>query len=88
MKVEELMEQHGFGISGSGGGCEWYTKEINYKGQNAFVAITVEDGCGVPETLEEPILVGIYSMDSGDILEDAKRKKSLKAYLDNLGANS
>lgn len=84
MELKELMEQHGFGISGSGGGCEWYTKVIEYQSQEAFIAITDEDGCGVPESLDQPVLVGIYSMVSGDLLEDVKRVDSLRSCLESI----
>ncbi|WAC08057.1 MAG: hypothetical protein OS130_02355 [Thermodesulfobacteriota bacterium] len=82
--IDEIMEKHGFGAGSSGGGCEWYTKPITYKGKKAFVAITDDGGLSLPESLEEPIYVGIYDIDSGDELEEAKKFSSLKFYLDTL----
>lgn len=44
VEIERIMDEYGFGISSSGGGCDWYTKEIDYNGKAAFIAVTVEDG--------------------------------------------
>ena len=43
------------------------------KAKDAFVAITFEDSGGIPEMLDEPILVGVYDMETMDIIVDAKR---------------
>lgn len=66
MDIDMVMEKYGFAPSLSGGGCEWYTKEINYKGRKALVAVTDNGGLGLPESLEEAVYVGIYDLDSGD----------------------
>ena len=87
MTVESIMKEHNFASSSSGGGCLWYTKPMNYEGEDAFIAITAEDGGGVPETLDEPILVGIYDMETMDIIVDAKRVDSLKSYLETIQEN-
>lgn len=84
MDLVQLMESHGFGASSSGGGCEWYTKEVQFGERMAFVAVTCEDGCGLPESIEDPVLVGVYDMDSGELLEEVKRIDSLKSFLASL----
>ncbi len=84
MSIEKIMAKYGFAASLSGGGCEWYTKEITYEGRNAFVAITDDGGLDLPQSLEEPVYVGIYDADSGDEIVEAKLSKSLKDYLDTL----
>ncbi len=66
------------------GVIEWFPKPTNYEGKDAFIAITLEDGGGIPETLDEPILVGIYDMETMDIIVDAKRVDSLKSYLETI----
>ena len=87
MTVENIMKKCGFVSSSSGGGCLWYTKPTNYEGKEAYIAITVEDGGDIPETLDEPILVGIYDMETMDIIVDAKRMDSLKSYLETIQEN-
>jgi hypothetical protein len=81
MTVENIMKKCGFVSSSSGGGCLWYTKPTNYEGKEAYIAITVEDGGEIPETLDEPILVGIYSMETADLIVEPYRINSLKSYL-------
>jgi hypothetical protein len=83
MTVESIMKEHGFVSSSSGGGCLWYTKPTNYEGKDAFIAITVED-VGIPEMLDEPIMIGIYDMETMGIIVDAKRFDSLKSYLETI----
>jgi hypothetical protein len=87
MTVDSIMKKHNFVSSSSGGGCLWYTKPTNYEGKDAFIAITVEDGGDVPETLDEPIMVGIYDMETMDVIVDAKRMDSLKSYLETIQEN-
>ena len=80
MTVNQEMEKHGFGASSSGGGCEWFTKKIRHKAKNAFIAITDEGGLALPESLDEPVMVDVYDLDSGDLLEEVQRFESLKSY--------
>jgi hypothetical protein len=84
MSVETIMKNYKFVSSSSGGDCLWYTKPMYYEGNEAFVAITSEDSGDIPETLDEPILVGIYDMETMDIIVDAKRVNSLKSYLETI----
>ncbi len=84
MTVESIMKKYNFAESSSGGDCLWYTKQTKYEGDDAFIAITVEDGCGIPETLDEPILVGIYSMETEDAIVEPYRIDSLKSYLETI----
>ena len=55
-----------------------------YEGKDAFVAITDDGGLGLPESLEEPVYVGVYDLDGGDMVVDAELHDSLKSYLDSL----
>jgi len=84
MTVESIMKKYNFASSSSGGGCLWYTKPINHEGDDAFIAITAYDGGDIPETLDEPVLVGIYDIETMDVIVDAKRVDSLKSYLDTI----
>lgn len=81
MSINDIMEKHGFGAASSGGGCEWYTKTITYKGKDAFIAITDMGGLDLPESLDEEVMVGIYDMDSQDLIEEVKIY-NLRTYLD------
>jgi hypothetical protein len=84
MNLHETMEKYGFGASLSGGGCEWYTKSIKSNDSDAYIAITDDGGLGLPESLDDPIIVGIYDLDSGELIEDCKNYGSLKDYLDSI----
>jgi len=86
MDIVNIMREHGFGASSSGGGCEWYTKETVYKGKSAFIAITDNGGLDLPQSLDEPVYVGIYDLDTGDLIEEAKLHDSLKSYLDSISS--
>jgi hypothetical protein len=46
--------------------------------------VTDEDGEGLPQSLDEPVLVVIYDMRSGDELERCQDTVSLKAYLESI----
>jgi hypothetical protein len=81
MTLNQEMEKYGFGASSSGGGCEWYTKETQHKGKKAFIAVTDDGGLSLPESLDDPVYVGIYDMDSGDLLEEVQKFESLRSYL-------
>jgi len=81
------LKEYNFVSSSSGGGYLWYMKPTNYEGKDTFIAITLEDGGGIPETLDEPILVGIYDMETMDIIVDTKRVDSLKSYLETIQEN-
>jgi hypothetical protein len=82
MSIEEIMEKEGFAASGSGGGCEWYTRPTTHKGKEAFIAITDNGGLDLPKTVEDSIMVGLYDVETGALFEDVKEYDSLKAYLD------
>lgn len=84
METQTVMEIRGFSTAPSGGGCEWYTKEVEYKGGMAFVAITDDGGIGLPESLEEPVYVGVYDAATGDTIEDPRLFDSLRSYLDSM----
>ncbi len=78
------MEDYGFSISSSCSGFEWYKKTTKHKGKKAFITITGNESSGLPESLDDPILVEIYDLDSGNELEKSRSFDSLKSYLDTL----
>ena len=84
MKVDKIMADYGFSISSSCSGFEWYKKTIKHNGQDAFITITGNEDSGLPESLDDPILVEIYDLDSGNELEKSRSFNSLKSYLDTL----
>lgn len=53
--VHKAYNVYGFARSGTGGGCEAFTKDFD----DAEIVVTCSEGCSVPETLTEPVLVGI-----------------------------
>ena len=82
MSVEEIMEGHGFKISASCAGQAWYTKFIEYQGRRAYVTVADKNGEGLPQSLDEPVRVGIYELRSGEELEDSRNVSSLNSYLE------
>jgi hypothetical protein len=64
MELDKIMRQYGFSSSVHDG---YYVKEINYDGEPAFIYITGSKVYGVPETLDEPILVMMYNSDFDEI---------------------
>ncbi len=76
------MQKHGFSASSSGGGCEWYTKPTLHQGTDAFIAITDGAGPGLPDSLDDAVLVGIYDAETEDLIEKAKIFESLRSYLE------
>ncbi len=84
MDVDKIMNDYGFSVSSSCSGLEWYKKTIQYKGKDAFITITDPTFTGLPKSLDEPILVEMYDMDSGNELEKSQNFESLKSYLDTL----
>ena len=82
MNLDNLMAEYGFAPSSSGGGCMWYTRETTSKGKPAFIAITDVGGCDLPESMEEPIMVGIYDLEEGECTDGVKEFPSLKSYLE------
>lgn len=84
MELDHIMEEYGFKISTSCSGFEWYVKKIQYKGSEAFVTITADDEFHLPDSIDEPVIVSISDIDSGNELEAPQRFESLKSYLDML----
>jgi hypothetical protein len=84
MSVEEIMEKHGFRLSASCAGAAWYTKFIQYDGRRAYVTVMDKNGEGLPQSLDEPVQVGIYDLRSGDELESSQHMSSLNSYLESL----
>ena len=84
MSVEEVMKGHGFKISASCAGQAWYTKFIDYRGKRAYLTVMDKDGEGLPQSLDEPVRVGIYELRSGEELEACRNFSSLGSYLESL----
>jgi hypothetical protein len=84
MELDQIMESYGFKISSSCSGFEWYVKEIEYKGSDAFITVTADDELHLPESVDEPVVVNITDHHSGNDLEKPQRFESLKSYLDTL----
>jgi len=84
MEINKLMEDYGFSVSSSCSGFEWYKKTIKHKGTDAFITITNNEGLGRPESLQDPIIVEIYDLDSGNEIEKSQSFDSLQVYLDTL----
>lgn len=81
MNINKILKTYGFRVSDSGGGCEWYTKPVAYEGRAAFAAITDVDGCRLPQSLDDRVLVGIYDLNTGDELKQAVAVDPLRDYL-------
>jgi hypothetical protein len=84
MSVEEVMEKHGFRIAASCAGKASYTKWVKHQGKRAYVTVTDVGEEGLPNSLDEPVRVGIYDLRSGDELEPLQDISSLKSYLESL----
>lgn len=84
MSIEEIMKENGFKISASCAGQAWYTKFVKYKGRRAYITVTDKGGEGLPTSLDEPVLVGIHDVRSGDELEASQNISSLESYLKSL----
>jgi hypothetical protein len=85
MGVEEVMEKHGFRIAASCAGKASYTRWVKHQGKRAYVTVTDISEEGLPNSLDEPVRVGIYDLRSGDELEPLQDLSSLKSYLESLG---
>lgn len=80
------MRAHGFSPSENRGGARWYSRSIEYEGRQALVAVKDEEGIGMPESLGEPVIVGIHDLRTGEELR-TKRYESLRHYLEALDKN-
>ena len=84
MVVEEEMAKHGFRIAASCAGKASYTRWVNHKGARAYVTVTDLSEEGLPNSMDEPVRVGIYDLRSGDEIEVSRDISSLRAYLESL----
>lgn len=85
MSVESFMNEKGFAAGSSGGGCEWYTKDFTYKGKPAFLAITDNGGMDLPTSMDEPVIVGVYCLETEELIEQPKPYNSMQAALEDFG---
>ena len=84
MSVEEIMKDHGFRISASCAGQAWYTKFIDYNGRRAYITVMAENGEGLPQLVDDPVVVVVYDLRSGEELETYSDVNSLRSYLESL----
>ena len=84
MSVEEIMKEHGFRVSASCAGQAWYTKFISYNGRRAYITVMDKEGEGLPQLLDEPVVVVVYDLRSGDELKKYPDFDSLRSYLESL----
>jgi hypothetical protein len=84
MSLEEIMKQHGFRVSASCAGQAWYTKFINHNGRRAYITVMDKEGEGLPQQLDDPVVVAVYDLRSGDELKTYAGIDSLRDYLDSL----
>ncbi len=84
MSLEEIMKQHGFRVSASCAGQAWYTKFIDYNGRRAYITVMDKEGEGLPQQLDDPVVVAVYDLRSGDELKTYAGIDSLRDYLDSL----
>ena len=82
MDIAQFMSEKGFAAGSSGSGCEWYTKDFMYQGKQVFLAITDNGGMDLPTSLDEPVIVGVYDLETEDVIEQPKLFDSVKAALD------
>ncbi|MBL7180123.1 MAG: hypothetical protein ABIK98_00915 [Pseudomonadota bacterium] len=84
MEIDKIMQAYDFSVSSSCSGFEWYKKTIKHKGKDAFITITDKESSSLPRSMDDPILVEVYDLDSGSELEKGQSFESLKAYLETL----
>lgn len=84
MDLDKIMDAYGFSVSSSCSGFEWYKKTIRYQGKDAFITVTDHSVTGLPKSLDEPVLVEMYDMESGKELDKSRNFGSLKSYLETL----
>lgn len=84
MNIEEILKNHGFNLSASCAGKASYTKWIKYNGKRAYITVHDASGESFPTTLDEPVLVIIHDLKSGDELEPPQKISSLSSYLASL----
>lgn len=84
MELDNIMEEYGFTISSSCSGFEWYMKRVEHKGTEAFITVTSDDELHLPESLDDPVVVNVSDLNSGNDLEAPQRFESLRSYLDTL----
>jgi hypothetical protein len=76
------MEDHGFRLSAGCSGKASYVKNVRHDGNRAYISVTMPEGEGMPTTLEEPILVTVYDLKTGDALEEGQGFDSVSEYLE------
>ncbi|MHB9074269.1 MAG: hypothetical protein ACYC6G_12170 [Desulfobaccales bacterium] len=84
MSVEEVMDKYGFRLSASCAGKASYTKWIKYAGKRAYITVMDASGEQLPDTMEEPVQVGIFGTRSGVELVPSQEFSSLQSYLESL----
>jgi hypothetical protein len=82
--IDEVMKNHGFNLSASCAGKASYTKWVKHQGKRAYITVNDTTGESFPTTMEEPVLVTLHDLKSGDALEVPQNVSSLSAYLESL----
>ena len=60
-RLERIMLEHGFMVMQTGGGCTAYEKVVQ-------VLVTTVNGCVVPTTIDDPVIVGMYDIETGNTI--------------------
>lgn len=84
MSVEEIMTGYGFRLSAGCSGKASYTKNIKHDGKRAYLSLTIPEGEGFPMSVDEPVLVTVYDLKSGDAMGEGEAYDSLSAYLETI----
>lgn len=63
-QVQVAMERIGFWLMQTGGGCTAY--QSTTADQKSYYLVTAEGGCEAPEFWNEGVMVGKYSMATGE----------------------
>jgi hypothetical protein len=82
--VEAVMEEHGFHLSASCAGHASYTKTIPFQGRRALVSVSEQGGAGVPVSMDDPVLVTLTDLRSGDDVAPSRTFSTLAEYLASL----
>jgi hypothetical protein len=82
--VEAVMEEHGFRLSASCAGHASYTKTIPFKGRRALISVSEQGGGGVPGSMNDPVLVTVTDLRSGDDVEPFRTFSTLAEYVASL----
>jgi hypothetical protein len=78
--VAGYFRLQGFQLYCTGGNCGAYQKALPELGLE--ILITVAEDAAAPATIDEPVVVGLYAVDSGEQLATIKSKTTAQAFVD------